>query len=303
MTTETEPSGVAPIETSVKFEVHAEERIDLVAYYRAMLPVDRASYVAARDSDGEAYEPWEWPATYPTTLDVGVDTSTLLRDLGLPDDLPDDLRSHVRVDTDVEEVTIARALTTPDPRRPGRSTVAHRGWTEADFAELVHLVPWLGTTRPDHPDTPDTPVTVAEEALATGQVEVRIDWDVRVDVVFDAVDLFTSWNEASRLGYWGVDLTGYEQWERPVQVITRHEPAVEGVTGRGVTVFVDVDATVRYPGRVTGRPEWSEADTKVLTARVAWMQAEARPTPEDLARIPGPLDLPLFGALTSVGAR
>jgi hypothetical protein len=111
--------------------------------------------------------------------------------------------------------------------------------------------------------------------------------------------------------YWTTDLTewGYDQeWERPLAVLLAwDQPDVSFGLG-GVeclyddTIDIEVsDVRVKVRNHVEvphsadrNARRWTEADFRLLGGLLPWLAPEEPLSPEDLARLPGPLDSPLF---------
>lgn len=145
---------------------------------------------------------------------------------------------------------------------------------------------------------------------ATG-LTVEVSATVRVRQKVDVVALFTGMAEHDRKRYRTLDLAELgmsREWERPAAFLWPEEDdlvPLSLVSGAQTPVWGDIDMTeVRLQQRggnsVHGREaEWTEGDFETLTAQVPWLRdfhasLTKRLTPEELARIPGPDDVPLF---------
>jgi hypothetical protein len=123
---------------------------------------------------------------------------------------------------------------------------------------------------------------------------MRVDFDVeiRVDTAVDLVRFFTELHESGRGDYWRLDIEQWgfdEEWERPVAYVMAwldDDISVAEAAGKGVVrSWVDTDwRSVR----------WVEKQFDQLVAAVPWLHRAEPLSDEELARIPGPNDVPLF---------
>lgn len=124
--------------------------------------------------------------------------------------------------------------------------------------------------------------------------KVDFDFSVRISTTIDLIAFYAEMPESQRAEYWNHDIAewGYDaEWERPIAYamawVDDGGDVMEPM-GRGVVrSFVDTDWS--------DGPRWSEEDFDALAAGVPWLDRRERLSPEDLARIPGPNDVPLFG--------
>lgn len=132
-------------------------------------------------------------------------------------------------------------------------------------------------------------MSTATAARPTLKAEFSI--EQRTTVRVDLVTYFNGLTALERVQYWDIDLQGCEEWERPRCYIHEHLieateginiPQVAGMTDSGDDIEVD-----DY-----GRAKRDEYDA--LLAQVPWLDPDNKPTEEDVSRLPGPLDKPLF---------
>ncbi len=113
----------------------------------------------------------------------------------------------------------------------------------------------------------------------------------RTTVTVDLVAYFTALNATDRAGYWAISLNGCQEWERPRCYIHEHlNEATDGITiphATGMTEGFD-DLEVDDVGRVK-REEYD-----ALLAQVSWLDPDNKPSADDVARLPGPYDKPIF---------
>lgn len=166
-------------------------------------------------------------------------------------------------------------------------------------------------------------MTAREEALGPGRIEQvprkPLPPVLAIEVsyglagcwrTFDLVKFFEGIEQVEHAAYWTLDLTewGYfEEWERPLAYLLECDrPDITfGIGGeaclRDNTFDVEVDRVsvkarnkVDVPYGERDARKWTESDLALLADHVPWVSRTKPPSPEDLARIPGPLDSPLF---------
>ena len=125
------------------------------------------------------------------------------------------------------------------------------------------------------------------------ELTVRSRVDIRVNHTTDLVTFYRELgkNPHAQQEYWEQDLEGAEEWERPLSYLASwldegiwlEEPSREG----GIRTMVDWDWIDFDRG-------WSKDRYSMLLAEVPWMVPRESVPPEELARMPGPNDVPLF---------
>ena len=147
--------------------------------------------------------------------------------------------------------------------------------------------------------------------MTPASLTVQVTATIKVRQNVDLVALFATMDERDRQRYRNLDIAdlGMEsEWERPLAFVWPEEADVVPLTlapGARSPVWGDIDdATVRVEQRdgeaVYGREaQWSRADFDALIARVPWLRSfheslSRTLSTEDLARIPGPDDVPMF---------
>lgn len=153
----------------------------------------------------------------------------------------------------------------------------------------------------DTQTTPDRP-TLTVEVTATVKSRQKV----------DVVALFANLSERDQQRYRTMDIAelGMEhEWERPLAYLWPDDDVlpmnmIPGHGGRGLWSDIDEsDIRVTARGEVTvfGRENrWTEDDFNLLKEEVGWLRTfhavkdNPDATPEDLSRIPGPADVPIF---------
>lgn len=131
--------------------------------------------------------------------------------------------------------------------------------------------------------------------MAVDITKVRFDQEIRVDNVLNLPEFFAAIPETRRAGYWsfGLDEYGFsEEWERPIAFVMGWLDdcnSVGGTYGKGIVrSWVDENTWDNFHLR------WEREHFDQLAALVGWLAPESEMTAEEIARIPGPLDVPLF---------
>lgn len=138
---------------------------------------------------------------------------------------------------------------------------------------------------------------------------VRVQQVLTVTTEIDVAGWFAGFTATQRAAYWATDVASPETggecaaWERPYAYLTGHAAEATDVLEPmlGDCALATVDET-GYEDRVSwrgGEPAglnryWTEADYDTLVAQVPWLAPEAELTAAELARVPGPLDTPLW---------
>lgn len=140
---------------------------------------------------------------------------------------------------------------------------------------------------------------------------VEVSATVKVRQSINMVDLFAQMNERDRERYRTFDpaeVGAEASWERPTAFLWPEDDDLipfQMVSGAPGAVRGDIDdARIQLSKRgdepVYGRDsDWSETDFETLIAKVPWLRTfhaslDQPVSAYDLARIPGPDDLPLF---------
>ena len=147
--------------------------------------------------------------------------------------------------------------------------------------------------------------------MSSTSLTVEVTATVKVRQSVDIVALFQNMDERNQKWYrdLNIDELGMEaEWQRPLAFLWPEDDdmvPLHMVRGASTHPRGDIDdAAVRLSARGTtsvyGRDaEWTESDFETLTAQVPWLrhfhEKLNQPISEhDLARLPGPDDVPLF---------
>lgn len=150
------------------------------------------------------------------------------------------------------------------------------------------------------------------EPLGTPQLKVRLEATVRVEQDLDLLRYLQQLPAAGRQRYMGLDLSGgYEEWERPVVFLSPDEgdfnmqmvPIINEVSTFDRVDIDESEVEVRFRTGSTGYvfERFGPEDFNILREHVPWLDhfhtsLEAGvedAAEEDIARIPGPFDIPL----------
>lgn len=125
--------------------------------------------------------------------------------------------------------------------------------------------------------------------------KVDFDQEIQIRNQVNLVDFFKAIPETQRAGYWHFDVNEYgfdTEWERPIAFVMAwldDRNSVGGAHGPGISrSWVDENTWDNFYCK------WEEDHFIQLCEAVPWLAPESILSPEDIARIPGPLDVPLL---------
>lgn len=280
------PSGAPPVPLTVEVTatVGVEETVDMVALFASMGELARKRYFALDTREFSIAAEWERPLAY-----VWPDATDLV-----PLSMAPGAVSHPRGDINDADVRVVK--------RNGEHPVGYgMRWCEADYTRLAALVPWLGT----HVGVPHE---VREDTANVLVVEVSA--EIGVEETIPLADLFNAMSAQDRRQFFDLNLSeaGMDsEWERPLAYLWPDADdlipytMVPGTVShpRGVVEEADVRVSKRNGVRAVGHARgWTEDDYQVLAGHVAWLKRHAfeqEMNEHERARMPGPLDVPLFG--------
>lgn len=144
-------------------------------------------------------------------------------------------------------------------------------------------------------------------AIERAPLVVVIEQTYTVRTQVDLVSFFEAMDPSQRAEFFALNLasTGHAEWERPLAYLAVLaetdtevvEPFLTQLYAISTISDGDLGDTVERRGGdlVSGQDRrWSQADYQALCGAVGWLRPPDSPSPEDLARIPGPLDTPMF---------